>query len=102
MYPGRAAQKGSLNQERSQLEEGHYQEDTSKSILEEEGNFQPASKVEESRALRFDQLSFQVRQSEQTERQKANVRVELEDVKGVGIDVPGANLRMLLLCILYS
>lgn len=97
MYPGHAAPKGSLHQERSQLEEGHYQEDTSKSILEGEGNFQPASKVEGSRALRFDQLSFQVRRSEQTERQKANVRVALEDVKGVNTDVPGAVLRMLLL-----
>ena len=34
-------------------------------------------------ALRFDQRSCQVRWSEQTESQKANVRVELEDVKGV-------------------
>lgn len=83
MYPGSATQRGSLYQERSQLEEGHYQKDIPKSILEEEGNFQPESKVEESGALRFDQMSFQVRQSEQRESQKANVRVELEDVKGV-------------------
>lgn len=58
MYPGDAAQKGSLCQEQSQLEEGHYHEDTPKSILEEGGDFQPASKVEDSRGLRFDQMSF--------------------------------------------
>lgn len=58
MYPGDAAQKGSLCQEQSQLEEGHYHEDTPKSILEEGGDFQPARKVEESRGLRFDQMSF--------------------------------------------
>lgn len=101
-YPGDAAQKGSFSLEWSQREEGHYQEDTPKSILEEEGNFQPASKVEESRALRFDQISFHVRQSEQTESQRANVRVELEDVKGAGIGVPKADSKILLSYIFHS
>lgn len=34
-----------IYQERSQLEEGQYQEDTPKSILEEGDNFQPASEL---------------------------------------------------------
>lgn len=57
-----------LYQEGSQLEEGHYREDTPKSILEEGANLQPASKVGGSGALRFDQMSRQVRQSEHRER----------------------------------
>lgn len=58
--------------------------------------------MEESRALRFDQVSFQVRPSEQTESQKASVSVELEDGKGVGNSVPETGPRILSSCMLHS
>lgn len=84
------------------MEEGHYQEDTPKSIVEEKSNFQPASEVEESRALRFDQVSFRIRPSEKTESQKASVGVELEDGKRIGNSVPETGSRILSSCVFHG